>query len=526
MVSGCGENSGAVRPPAAPARIESLVRLHFVGMGQLAADPNAAPWMKMAALPATQALKQQTLRKLAPAPFQLLQHRVAGTTNDYAAAFQDLLADLLQAESFAEVTGDTNRVAEWELAVRLPDARAAFWKTNLQTVVEAWTGGRAGPLPAAEGEGWELTAQPGNNVFRLVRAGAWTVFGCGPEHLPLQTEFLQRIKDHGSPGRDVSPAWLEAWVDAPNLPALPGWPLPDELPALHLTLTGREENLRTKIDFLCREAIHWTGQPWRVPTNLVREPLISFTALQGFAPELTRHRNTLGLRFDPAPDQLFMWACANNPYQVFAAAPVADATNCARSVGEQLCARYQPVLQHHNAGTLRLATNAGAFYWQSAPFVAPSVQAVRDAGGEFLFASLFANVSQTNRPPPGLLRQVLGRTNLVYYDWEITQERLAGWRNLADLYQLVFDKPRLRTNCASVRWFNAVTTNLGNTITEVTVADSNRLALVRKAPIGLTGFELLCLANWLESPAFPLNGYALPPRADALDAPGARPRKP
>lgn len=520
-VAGCQEKDRAPAPPAAPPPAASLFRFHFVGTSQLAADSNAAPWMKMEALPVTQTLQRQTLHKLAQAPFQLLQHRLAGTTNDYAPVFQELFGDLLQGESVAEVTGDTNHFAEMELAVRLPDARAAFWRTNLQAVVEAWTGRRAEPLHTAEGDGWELKTGPAPGVVRWMRWGAWTVVGCGQERLPLQAEWLQRIMQHGNPalehGNPIRPAdpWLDVWVDAPRLPAIPGHPLPAELPALHLTLTGRAENLRTKIDFLCREAIHWSAQPWRVPTNLVREPLISFTAMQGFGPGLQQHQAALGLQLDSAPDQAFLWACANNPYQSFAAFAVADATNRARALGEQLLARFNPSLQRHNAGTLRMVTNAGALFWQNAPFVAPSAQPVRDAGSEFIFGSLFANNPQTNRAPRELLGQILGRTNLVYYDWEITQERLRDWRNLADLYQLVFDKRRLPTNCASVLWFNTVSANLGNTITEVTVADAHRLTLVRKSPVGLTGFELLCLANWLESPGFPLNGYSLPPTGAA-----------
>ncbi len=515
--AGCEEQDRAAQPPSAPPSAEALVRFHFLGTRQLAKDPDAAPWMKMGALPATQTLTQQTLRKLAQAPFQLLQHRLAGTTNDYAPVFQELFGDLLPAESVVEITGDTNRFAEWELAVRLPEARAAFWKTNLQAVVEAWTGRRAEPLHTAEGDGWELKAGPTPGVVRWMRWGAWTVVGCGPERLPLQAEWLQRIMQHGHPALEHSSPiraadpWLDAWVDAPRLPAIPGCPLPAELPALHLTLTGRAENLRTKIDFLCHEAIRWTAQPWQVPTNLVREPLISFTALQGFGPELQKHPAALGVPLDPAPDQLFLWACANNPYQSFAAVPVVDATNQARALGERWLARFSPVLQRQSAGTLRMETNAGALFWQSAPFVAPTLQPVRDAGAAFLFGSLFANTPATNPPPRELLGQILGRTNLVYYDWEITQERLRDWRNLADLYQLVFEKRRLSPKSASVLWFNAVSASLGNTITEVTVADAHRLTLVRKSPVGLTGFELLCLANWLESPGFPLNGYSLPP---------------
>jgi hypothetical protein len=56
---------------------------------------------------------------------------------------------------------------------------------------------------------------------------------------------------------------------------------------------------------------------------------------------------------------------------------------------------------------------------------------------------------------------------------------------------------------------------LGNVITEITLSNSNRLALVRQGPVGLTGLELIALAHWLESTNFPLNGLALAARTNA-----------
>ncbi len=61
--------------------------------------------------------------------------------------------------------------------------------------------------------------------------------------------------------------------------------------------------------------------------------------------------------------------------------------------------------------------------WSGLPFVAPSLQAVHEPAGDFLFAGVFPNGPKNKPPPPELFKQ-LGQPNLVYYDWEITAERL------------------------------------------------------------------------------------------------------
>lgn len=518
-VSGCGKAGNPAKPASAPRPAPSLFRAYFAGTSQLATNTNAAHWLTMAALPASQALKEQTLRKLSQAPFGLFQQRIDGTTNDYAPIFQALLGDLLAAESFAEVTGDTNQFTEFELAVRLSADRAEFWRTNLQVVLESWTGGRAEPLPAAQGAGWQLKRERTPNLVRLVRAGAWTVVGCGQDGLRLQTEWLQRIKGTGSPTIAEAPSWLELWLDSPNLPPIPGRRLPGELPAIHLRLTGSGENLRTKVDFICRNRIEWSAQPWLVPTNIIRDPIISFTAVQGVAPFLKKLQDALRIRVDSTSDQLFVWARSQIPYQTFAALASPDPRSLLDQLAPQIMAGFNANVARYGLGPVAMTTNENALVWQSVPFVAPFAEPARDGSNGFLLVGLFPNIPPTNPPPPELWLQFLGRTNLVYYDWEITQERLVQWRTLGDLFQILFKKPRLKDASASVVWLNSISASLGNSASEIALTSSNRLTLSRTSPVGLTAFELVALANWLESPGFPLNGYSLPARTGALRFP-------
>jgi hypothetical protein len=44
---------------------------------------------------------------------------------------------------------------------------------------------------------------------------------------------------------------------------------------------------------------------------------------------------------------------------------------------------------------------------------------------------------------------------------------------------------------------------VGNCGTEITLTAPNELTLVRNGPVGLTGFEMNLLAQWLDAPGFP-----------------------
>jgi hypothetical protein len=506
----------------APARSDVLFRFHFVGGAQLASDTNAARWNGFVALPATCEVRDQTLRKLAKAPYQLFKNRVAATTNDYAEMIRPLLDDLLGAESYAELRDDTNQTPEFALAVRLDAVRAEVWRTNLATVLAAWTGSEASPIEVDGCPGWELKKERAPNAIRFVRAGQWVVVGSGQDQLPLQADLLRRIRVRGGPMHSDGGFWFEAWMDwarlEPHLPVV----LPARLPQMRLTLTGSGGNLRTKMDLLYAEPIRQEFEPWRIPTNTIHEPLISFTAGRGMARWLGQLKQVQGWKLDSLPDQFFLWAIADIPFQTFLAVPSADATNYLERLAPQIVARFSTNLQLHSCGTFNWSTNTSRLAWEGLPALVPFLEPVREPTGQFLFLGFFPNSPLGKPPPAELLREFASRSKLVYYDWEITEQRGTQWQVLSQLYQMAFDKPLLGINAASIRWLNAIGTGLGNTVTEITVTGPKQLTLVRKGPIGLTGFELVALANWLESPKFPLGDYRLPARSNEVGSGSAK----
>jgi hypothetical protein len=144
------------------------------------------------------------------------------------------------------------------------------------------------------------------------------------------------------------------------------------------------------------------------------------------------------------------------------------------------------------------------------PFVAPTVQAVREASGDFLVGGMFPNPPRGKPLPPELFTR-LAPPNLVYYHWEITDPRLKMLLQPAQLALMMTRHKQLDGESVAIKWLNQIGPTLGNTTTEITQTAPNELTFTRKAPGGLTAVELFALANWLEAANFPGCDLRLPP---------------
>ncbi|HEY1396110.1 hypothetical protein [Roseateles sp.] len=131
-------------------------------------------------------------------------------------------------------------------------------------------------------------------------------------------------------------------------------------------------------------------------------------------------------------------------------------------------------------------------------------------GQEFVYARLFPLLPNRTPPPPELFAQFSGRTNLFYYDWEITSNRVANARQLYQLGSIFNLRTPPSIETPSQKWLGAIVSLLGDAVTEITQTSPQELTLIRKSRLGFSGFELATLSMWLESPAFP-HHIARPP---------------
>ena len=491
LLLGCGDGKKPVTPTE--PKEELLLRLHFAGGMQLSANTNTAKLNQIAALPASVKLREQVLQKLArELPTRLLLGTNAASP-EQSALLRPLLEDLHQAESLFMLFDTAGRTSAWTLAVRLDDARARAWQINPVLSKSRLSISRSAPwlvLTSGAGAGNRPPVQPGQSFA------------------PFGTE---------------TNAWLGGSANLTKLAPLLGLATNVPWPQVQFSLASKGDTVKTEAHLRFNQPLRLALDAWRVPTNSIRDPLVSFTAARGGEDWLGQQPLLKQLDLKPMPNQFFAWSRTDIPYQTLAALPAPGAAKQVEQLGVRAPALLNSNLQQRALGKLFHVTNRNELIWQGLPLLLPFVRSAPEPGGDFLLAGLMAGLipqgANTNPPPRELFAQ-LERTNLVYYDWEITETRLQQWRQISQLLTMLTMSMPGATAPAGGAWLDAVTPKLGNTITEVTAVSPTELRLARSSHLGLTGVELVLLAHWLDNPAFPsLHSPAPPPMPGAPPVP-------
>ncbi|HEX3626371.1 MAG TPA: hypothetical protein VH280_13205 [Verrucomicrobiae bacterium] len=499
-------------PPA-----NTIVRIYYAGAANLAADTNSIAFTNIFCSSQARGLESQTFDKLSRAPGTWFKAKLPPNTPDGSAQLRPLLDDFLTSEWVLEMR-DATSSPEYSLAIQLNDARAQLWETNLRTLLETWTGIKATNVAG----GWDLKKDMPPNMFRLVRTTNWLVIGCGQDELPLSDAWVSREQsrareqaqsnspeDHsltvGALSGDTN--WVSAKVDWPRLAQIFPVFAKFDLPVMQMQVVGRNGLLLTSGTFDLSQPLAGLTD-WEIPTNLIRQPITSFTGVRWFAPWLERQSWANWLKFSPVPDQAFIWSLGSSPFQTYVAIPVTNSTAELAQLDQNLTTNTN--WETHLTTHFALVRTNNRIFLRNVPLMTPEIRALKEPSGDFLLADLFAN------PPfgkgPTDLFQAAGRTNLLFYHWEVTSERL---KELVEPTQLTLMLTRHREsdpNAAAGQWLAHIGPSLGNSVTEVTQTGPEELQFRRSALAGLTAFELLALANWLESPNFPGWDLSLPAR--------------
>ena len=498
---------------ASPAP-DLIAQIHFAGGGQISADTNSLAFTNLWCSPEAQTLRRQTLDKLARAPFKLLLDRIPPQATDKAGQLRPLFDDLLQSEWFLNVRDATNGSPEFALAIRLDSDRAGLWQINLANVLESWTGLSAEKIRG----GWKLEKHHPPNLIRFVHTGDWIIFGWGQDDLPLNDELVRRVSAEKRPTPIATNYWLRADVDWARLTRGFSLPVATNFPETQFEVVGRSNNLRFDGKFVFTRPQALPLESWRMPTNIIHAPFVSFTAMRGFRPWLEKQGWAQSFGLQPLPNQVFAWALPQIPFQTFAAAPVENSTNAIRQISSKLNVGIHTNLHNPFLHSFTVMTDDDRIAWHGLPFIAPFIQPAHEPAGDFLLAGLFPNSPSPSRFPAELLAQ-LDSTNLVFYHWEITAERLPEVRSLDQLAFLLDGRPQLGAQSAAAKWLDRIGPTLGNTVTEITQTAPNEWTFKRKSPGGLTAVEFVALANWLEATNFPCRDLHLPPRSNNLPVP-------
>jgi len=511
----------APQPAAPPPPAGPVFRLHFAGLNHIATNARSAKLNTLLTTPEAVAARKQIHDRLAVT----LPGTLFGTNGarSNASALLRPLLDGLAASKFYFELHDLDGPS-WTLSVVARETEVSAWNSNLLAAAKSpkvlttgapgilmWSadGGTKSP-PLAVVAGFDTlvitrvtSAKPGLAQLEEAKAG---------RHLALSTNLVDLTADL---------ARLQAALDLPKAVA---WP------HFSVSVTAKGDALRSEAALKFANAAPWKLDSFRLPTNSVRDPLISFTAMQGFGDWLARLPEFKEWELKSAPNQFFTWARSDVPYNLHAAAPMPNASNTVVRAAPHALHTLGTNIAKAGIGRMAFTTNRTEIGWVGMPILVPFVRPAPEPGDDFLLFGSMAGIipmgPNTNPPPAELLNQFLPRTNLVYYDWEITEAKLAQWVPIFQLTAMLSANPSFPGAAAANQWLRAVSPKLGNTITEVTAASPTELKAVRRSDLGLTAIELAVLTRWLDNPAFPALAYPTNTMPGLPTMPGGAPKPP
>lgn len=458
-----------------------VARYHFAGTSQLTAK-NYENTRKLLNQPSSVEYRDLVLNRLSG------KVAVSVLGKNSAASVRPLFDDLLAYESTG-VFGVPSRDPEsFVIAVHLPNDRAAAWKQIL-----------------------------GKSVS-LHQEGDWLIVSRGATLKAADDNFTAEIRKNHRPAPVLQDTILEANVDWPRLNNLPALVSLRFKPAvLQIKVSPKGDHLRTEVHAHYPQPIEWKSKQWLLPTETIRDPLVSFSAGQNAAAFMKPSQLAERIGENPFTNQFFLWANLNVPFETSALFPMRNAARHVQSLGRELPARFNSELEKRYEGQLKYIEKTNQLVWQGLPIIVPYVKSIREKAGEFLLAGTFVLAPGGPPAPADLWSQFKGRNDLVYYDWEISGPRLAQWRMLTPLLPMF---PMVRTNDLAWTHKSAVHTpaavvdhwlsglipaltpskqnpSNGNVATQVTRNSASDYTVVRSSQLGFTAVEMMMLSHVL-----------------------------
>jgi hypothetical protein len=467
-------------------------------------------------LPESVALREEVLEKLSVAPWRLSKNDVA-TNTIVVKLLRPVIDDLMEEECYIEIRRITNRSCEAVLATQLSPERAALWETNLAIVVASL----AHQPIAKVSSGWLLRKHDFPQVIEFTRVKDWAIVGFGSESNSLISDFRGRVESHSTPitPRRSSTAtnyWLAldlALGSSAQASAI-GWRVPAESDRISLTVSGDGQGVLTRGEVGFSKPFDFDLEAWNIPTNLIRDPLIGFAAGRGLTNWLSPVRQWSEYWGGAPPNQFYVWSQQGIPLQTYFAAPSSEASNQVRLMAGRLLEEGNPWLAAHGMGEFQRRFEGRGVAWTGAPFVAPFLQSIHSSDGDFLLGGLIPEVGAQGQPPAGLFSQLWSPTNLLAYEWELTGPRVESFLFVGQAFRVILARPQLPFDSTSMKWLKAAGAKLGNCGTIVSLAGPTKLAFTRRSSVGFSALELHLLADWIESPQFPIGLHTLLARTE------------
>lgn len=429
--------------------------------------------------------------------------------------------DVVLRESVAHVGGDSLQSGDWVFAIRLDPEGQDRWSRGLLNLARQMKLSEPQALTVRDaGKGWRLPATGKFGGFGFVLVKDWLVASSDVETNPTAVAWLGNIARSGSPAARENDELLTLALR----PTAVGLPL--ELPAagpierLAAAFAWQGESLRMDSNVTLEREFQYQKGEWKIPTNVIRDPLVSFTAVRGISDWLDGLKAVAPVPSRMKPDQAVFWSRSDVAFLYDVAVPVSNGREVFGILEKTIPLSYNDTIMEYSLGRWLSLTNESRLLWKGLPVFVPYLYPTNDHGQDYLIGGLFPLISKPDQPaaPEALFDQVRGRDDLVYYDWEITAARLDAFKQTERFLSLLVEKRPVKEGSSGKMWADTIAPMLKNSVTEVTQTGPKSLRITRKSSMGLTGIEVWWLTQWVDGDSFPASPY-YPPKKRGV--PGA-----
>lgn len=481
------------------AKPETLLRWSFAGTKAIAENKDLKVFNAIRALPQSAAMRDAIATNLANAVASRYgagatsngpaKVKISGANSEampmqrgIAALIQPLVADLIQNESRFQMDTRGAEDADWFLAVKLPQDRVSVWSRHLAqfATFSRMTG-------AAEAK-TEWIASRDNYKLSFSQSKDWTI---------LEGGFVDHNSKHSKAfrnalGKKRGKSVLDAEINSPLLARI--WSAPNlaHYPKFTLKAEPRRDGFQSELLLDYPQDLGIKPEKWNVPSEMIFDPLIGFTAIQGIQKKLESLEKFKVLGAQQTPNQLFLWSQGISPFSVMAAADVKNPAQVVTNAARAFAHAKLP------SGNLELATNRTALLWLGLPIAVPFLEPAPAPYSSFLNAGLFPVRLHEPKPAPKELFAQLNQKNLVFYDWEITSERIQQWIPIWQFHYLVRGEYAPDNSAPSAKFLQTLRTNVANTITVGTLENPKRIKFTRQSQLGASALEFVLLSHYLD----------------------------
>lgn len=525
----------------------------FVGTDSIRENVNAKTIKEVCDLPQSHRLSSLFIERIV----QILDRKSHGFDANVASFRQQLLMEfvkrILKNESIGVVGGEVDSpfIA---LGIRFSEADREDWNSKMKDLFQRSESENSSSDSASDSTSKDVSKDAFSLRSHFVEKGDWILFSIGIDALSIlknvsgENDFEDDHKDHyesedhvfedrkdeddhdhdddfGNEDHDLGEddsgqrsssnedivlflkgdlAKLTLWITKVSLPSLPDF---------SAIFKAEKDGVRTEASLYFEQSISSALPEWRVPHQLISEPIVSFSAARGMSniisdfPFIEKIVKKWGK--ERLPDQFFSWSrssiVSSKGVPIFPMylgwmidedeIPIGDlAKGLPEILGEGIL---------KNARLLSIPKRNELILAVIPSFIQPFIRGMSLPDGGARIAGLFP-LSETARPAPeALFEQLHSREKIVYYQWEITQRRIETYKVLLRFFAFLLDKPQGGKQAMGFEWLSAIESKMGNAATIITAPEPKRWELIRKSHFGLTGLELTILARWLESESFP-----------------------